>query len=295
MPFSSVEIIYNPKSTGTSYDSAKELKTGLAEQLPTLKVRLHSTKYAGHAEKLAYKIAKRSKKPLIISSSGDGGYNEVINGAMKAQLEGASPVCAVLAAGNANDHGRTLTQSSLIELIGKNQLHKIDLLKITTQKGSHKDERFAHSYIGFGLTPIVATELNKIDLNALKEMWIVIKTFYKYRPFKIRHDGHMLNLDSMVFANIGEMAKVLTLSKNSKPDDGFFEVVTFKHGRKLRLLSKLTKATVTGLEPRNKYKSYEFQTMKKIPAQLDGEVKTIQKESIVQITSEHKILTTLVG
>ena len=102
-----------------------------------------------------------------------------------------------------------------------------------------------------------------------------------------------MKLDSLIFANIGEMAKVLTVSKVSKPDDGLFEVVTFKHSNKLKLLTKLAKASVDGLKTHKQSKSYAFTVLKKMPIQLDGEVMQLQKNSRVKITAEHKLLSTI--
>lgn len=294
MSFDSVSIIYNPNSTGDSAKNAKELKTELISLFPKLHIVLRKTEYAGHAEKLAFVISNSSKMPLIISSSGDGGYNEVINGAIQAQIKGAKPICAVLASGNANDHSRALQNDSLLKSIKAGKTRHIDLLKIVIRNGDNIEERYAHSYIGLGLTPAVAIELNKTDLNAFKELLIVLRTFYKYKPFKIKHKNKVLKQDSIIFANIGEMAKVLTISKQSKPNDGFFEIVSFRHNHKMNLVRKLVKATVKGLDTPKKSKSYSFTVLKTTPAQLDGEIMKIKPRSSVLITSEHKLLRTII-
>lgn len=294
MNFTSIHLIYNPNSTGPSKEYAKELMRQLEQHQFDLVIKLHATKREGHAEELAYTIAKNDKTPLLVSSSGDGGYHEVVNGAMKAQLEGASPICTVLAAGNANDHSRTLIKHSTFELITNNTVKKIDLLKITIKDTEQTRERYAHSYIGFGLTPEIAAELNKNDLNAFKESWIAINTFIKYQPFTINHNRRDLSLDSIVFANIGEMAKVLKMAKDSLPNDGLFEVIAFDHTNKLRLLHKFAKASVQGLEANHQYKKYTFTVPQKISAQLDGEVMNIMKDSAIEITSEKQILATLI-
>jgi diacylglycerol kinase family enzyme len=293
MHYSSVDIIFNPNSTGPSGDYARELQRELRKLSPKLPVQLRRTEYTGHATEIAFECARASKNPLIISASGDGGYNEAINGAMRAQLLGARPICAVLAAGNANDHSRTLQEQSLQQSIIDGRQTSIDLLKATyTQSGRH-ETRYAHSYIGLGLTPVVAVELNKTNLNALKELWIVLKTFYKFRPFKVNHSGKVITLDSILFANIGEMAKVLTISKNAKPDDGLFEIITFPHSHKFNLLKRLAKTTVDGLEQSKHYRNYDFTVLKKMPIQFDGEVQFVDKGAKVRIASEHKILRTI--
>ena len=117
MTFSTIAIIYNPNSTGSSRKLAEEYANILQKRMPAQKIELIGTEHAGHAEELAYSIAKNSKHPLIISSSGDGGYNEVINGAYKAREEGANPITSLLPAGNANDHFRNLSSDDLVEHI----------------------------------------------------------------------------------------------------------------------------------------------------------------------------------
>ncbi len=293
MSFDSIAIIYNPNSTGEGGKNAKQLKSDLVLSFPKLPIELYKTKYAGHAKELAFEISSASKRPLIVSSSGDGGYNEVVNGAIEAQQNGAKPICAVLASGNANDHSRTLQNDTLVNAIKSQNIQQIDLLKIQVTNGSITEEQYAHSYIGFGLTPVAAAELNKTDLNAFKELMILVRTFYKYRPFKIKRRGKSLKLDSIIFANIGEMAKVLTISKESKPNDGLFEVVAFKHSSKLSLLTKLFKATVTGLDSPRKAQTYEFIVLRNMPVQLDGEVMKVKSKSSVRIISERKILSTI--
>jgi diacylglycerol kinase family enzyme len=90
------------------------------------------------------------------------------------------------------------------------------------------------------------------------------------------------------------MAKLLTISKDSKPDDGFFEVVIFRHNRKARLIKKLVRASVTGLDTPTKSKNYQFSVIKDMSAQLDGEVIKLLKSSNITITSEKQVLRTLV-
>lgn len=293
MKYSKIVIIYNPKSTGESKRAALDLQKELTRGLSKTKIECLPTKYAGHAEELACQISKEEKTPLIISSSGDGGYNEVINGAMRAGNTDCT--CAVLPAGNANDHSRTMQDRPLADAIVKGKVTHLDLIKLDIQSSQQERTiRYAHSYVGLGLTPIVATELNRHTLNAFKEATIVLKTFFKYRPFKIRHDEQILTLDSLLLANINQMAKVLTLAPVNRPDDGKFEVISFPSGRKWRLLKRLTKAAISHLENAPRTDKYIFTAIKKMPMQIDGEVMQLTANSIVTVSSIHKILKTVV-
>lgn len=288
MKYPAIVIIYNPNSTGPSSQMAEELSSQLSTLYPGTTLKLSPTRHAGHAEKLAYDATREYKKPLIISVSGDGGYNEVINGVMRASGKGIDPVCAVLPAGNANDHSRTMHQRPLIQLIKKGKVRTLDLLKTAVSDNHQTYTRYAHSYIGMGITPVVAVELNKTTLNAIKEIWIVLKTFYKFRPFKLRIDGKVTKLDSVIFANISQMAKILTISETAKVDDGRFEVITLPHSNKTRMIRLFTKATFKGLTPK-RYKRYGFTVIKKMPAQFDGEVLYLAAGSNVVITAARQV------
>ena len=60
----------------------------------------------------------------------------------------------------------------------------------------------------------------------------VVRGFSRFRPFPIRlEDGRRRRIDSLVFANIAEMAKYATLSDAGRPDDGRFEVITQRQHR----------------------------------------------------------------
>jgi diacylglycerol kinase (ATP) len=290
--YSSINIICNPNSTGDSEAMARELKRLLGKKLDGIPIELTPTKHAGHAEEIAYGIASKQKSPLIVSSSGDGGYHEVVNGVMRA--DNASAVCAVLPVGNANDHSRTIQDAPLWEAIVAGKVSTLDLLKVTTGSGAKKITRYAHSYVGLGLTPVVATELNKHTLNAFREAMIVVKTFIKYRPFKIQHKGSILKLDSLLFANINQMAKILTVAPTNKPNDGKFEIVSFPAGNKLQLIKRLATAAVSNLDRVYTADNYTFTVIKKMPIQMDGEVTTLPAGCNVDIGSAHRALNTVI-
>ena len=294
MKYDKIIIIYNPKSTGSSQRFAEDLRKKLLKKFKPEEVELVATKYGGHAEDLAYEAAKQHKRPLLVSSSGDGGYHEVINGAMRAKNEGASPVCAVLPAGNANDHARTMHRQELSQLIIKGDVKKLDLLKIEATYWGRKRETYAHSYVGLGLTPTVAAELNKRRLNSLTEAWIVIKGLWNLSPVRVAIDGRYYMLDSLICSTIPEMSKVLKISKKAKPDDGIFEVSKFEHTRKPTLIYRLLKGAIKELEIDSQTKELELRLLSSAPLQMDGEVMICKRGSRVRITIDKQALATIV-
>jgi diacylglycerol kinase (ATP) len=146
-------VVYNPGRPAATR-LAERLRDELLDRIPDRLVDLQPTRYAGHARELAF-VAAASGRPLIVSVSGDGGYNDVVNGVMDRGRRDV--VTAVLAGGNANDHRRSTRRMSLIKAITAERIRRIDLLRLTLDDGATPaQQQYAHSYIGFGLTPRMA-------------------------------------------------------------------------------------------------------------------------------------------
>lgn len=275
--FDRVVVIFNPKSTGDAPDAAADLVAEVRDRQQDVQVESWPTEYAGHARELARRAATETARPLVVSVSGDGGFNEVVDGLASS---GNSDVgAAVLAAGNANDHRRVTRRHPLGEAIvaalAGGEVEHLDVLRMTEGSGEGARVRHAHSYIGLGLTPVVASDIEHGGKGSLREIVTTVKTFWKYRPFTIRgEDGGDLEFDSLVFANIPEMAKYAKLSQG-RPDDGHFEVVTIPHRTKVRTVAAGIRAAVRGLGAQPSTDRYAFTTIKPLPVQLDGEVDSI--------------------
>jgi diacylglycerol kinase (ATP) len=292
--FETIVIIFNPNSTGDAPRLAKGLHDELQDTLGyPAGIKLQPTAHAGHAVELARDAVSGGGDVLVVSVSGDGGYNEVVNGVM----QGGNPnaVCAVLGAGNANDHRRSTRTQPLGEAIAAGRVRRIDLLRVHTGNGSNAPGEYAHSYVGFGLTPIVAIDLEKGSKGAVKELVSVMRTFSKFKPFEIRQaDGKRRRFDSLVLANIPEMAKYATLSDaDDKPADGKFEVVLVPHSPKWKIVLTALRAVTRGLGDQPSVSSYSFTTLKPLSYQIDGEVKSVDANTAVRIECAPGALSTL--
>jgi diacylglycerol kinase (ATP) len=265
--FDRVVLIFNPHSTGDAAGKATQLRDELRDRVAGLPVELLPTERAGHARELA-RDAAGTGAPLVVSVSGDGGYSEVVDGLMQSGSDRV--VAAVLAAGNANDHRRATRERPLADAIAEGgEVARMDLLRLT----SGEDVQYAHSYIGLGLTPVVAIDLEKGSKGSLREIVSVVRTFARLRPFALDlADGGRVRLDSLVFANIDQMAKFATLSSDGDPDDGVFEVITIPHASKLRVVLTALRAATRGLGPQPSVKEFRFRTVDPTPLQVDGEV-----------------------
>jgi diacylglycerol kinase (ATP) len=276
-PFDAVEIVYNPNSTGNATERAQELADELAKRAPDLPVTLRPTEHAGHGREIA-RDAARSGRPLVVSVSGDGGYNDVVNGLMDAEVD--EVFAAVLAAGNANDHRRTTRERPLADGIIDGDVSRLDLLRMSVGDGA---PRYAHSYIGLGITPTVALELEKGGKGSIREVISTIRSFARFRPFEIETDTGTERFDSVIFANIREMAKFAELSDEGRPDDGRFEVIILRHTAKWRVLFTAAKAALRGLGPQPTAREYRFRTRDPMPVQVDGEVDEFERGASVTV------------
>lgn len=289
-----VYIIYNPKSTGDSKQLALDFEQKVRSVLPNAEVRTRATKHPGHVEKLVRELLGKKNRVLFVSSSGDGGYNELINAVMAIKHPLQVVDCMVLPAGNANDHSRTMHSGDVVESFESTKAVRIDLLKITITSEESKQVRYAHSYAGLGITPEIAKEVNRHDSEPFREVQLVLKTVRRFKPFKIKSGRKVYKLDSLVFANIHQMAKYMTLGDKNRPRDGRFELLMFKHRGKGMLLFKIMKALVSWVRPQKRLRKYSFTVLQSVSMQLDGEVIEIPKGARVTVRNAYRALRTLI-
>lgn len=281
MPYDVVLIVYNPHSTGGAEHRARDLATELADRAPDLEVTRAPTEYPGHATEIAREAAG-GRPTLVVSVSGDGGYNEVVSGAMSGAEHGGVTV-AVLPAGNANDHRRATRHRPLAQAIVDGAAEPMDLLRVDI---AGEPVRWAHSYIGLGITPVVALELEKGRKGSLSEIVTTMREFAKFRPFEVTlESGERQRFDSLVLANIAGMAKYAKLSDDGDPTDGLFEVAIMPHSGRLRLLARAIGAATRGLGRQPRSTRFTFTTTSPMPVQLDGEVLELgaERKVIVEI------------
>lgn len=286
--FSQIVIIYNPQSTGPSRERASELTRQL-DGAVDCNVTQVATEYSGHAEVLARHYAQHLHRPLLISVSGDGGYHEVVNGVMSS-TGAVGVVTSLYPAGNANDHYRMLSQESLSANLTNQEVSAIDLLRVEITQGSTQLQRFAHSYCGIGLTSHAGRTLNQHDLNLPKQAGLVLRSLFRAPSAIVQVAGKRKRYDSLVCANIGGMAKLLSISDASRVDDGVFEVIAFAHRSRLLALPLLLKAATVGIKEDYQAERLRFQALHDMPIQLDGEVYDIGAGAHVTITAQPQSL-----
>jgi diacylglycerol kinase (ATP) len=289
--FDRIVLVYNPANSRVPLTLAESVRDDLCRRMPDMSVTLQPTRYPSHARELAA-TAAATGRPLIIAVSGDGVYNEVVNGIM--DVNGTSAVSAVTAGGNANDHRRSTRRMPLVAAIVDGRARHLDLLRLTVRTNDALWSRYAHSYIGFGLTPLMAIGLKKDKKGIVMELISVMRTFNRLEPVEIVPAGGERELyDSLVFANVARMAKYGRISNSGRPDDGLFEVVSCPHRGRWRIAFMVLRAATVGLGKQPKISHYDFATTKATPIQIDGEVMHIEPNSQMVIDCVSHALTTV--
>lgn len=287
--FSHIAIIYNPNSTGDSVRNAKKLHKDLVAKLPKkVHTELVPTEYAGHAEALARDFAAEHKHSLIISVSGDGGYNEVVNGVIASGS--ITGVVAVLPSGNANDHARAISEAALLERVLQPHIMKIDAILVEAVVGGKKWKRYAHSYVGFGLTAYIGKKLTESKLNSFNEKWLVLKYMLLFRSVSLRIEPDLRwhKYSSVVFSNIAQMSKVIKLAPDAQLRDNRVEVYILRAQSFIRMLFSLLFASTVGFRPSAQIKKLTLRAKRRAAVQLDGEVEVLdaRKKIIVSVAPD---------
>lgn len=282
----SVVIIYNPNSTGDGQKNAEKFAHKLRDA--GISAKTVPTKRRGHAMQLAREYAERPTPTMVVSSSGDGGYNEVINGVLKSARP--DTVTGVLPSGNANDHYHFVHHGNTVRRIARNDVEQIDVLELTMGR----TVRYAHSYIGLGMSSQIGAALTKANLNVFREAWLVLTHLFRVRPVKIKVDGRVRRYDHLVCFNTGRMSKYLTIRNQHRPHDGEFDVVHVKSGSIGGLIRHLLVGVSRGTESDLETDEYSFTCLRDTDIQLDGEVVKCDAGTHVTIRSLRRKLSTIV-
>ena len=182
----------------------------------------------------------------------------------------------------------------LVAAIVDGRARHLDLLRLTVKTGGALWSRYAHSYVGLGLTPLMAIGLNQDMKGTIMELISVMRTFNRLEPVEISTAaGERAFFDSLVFANVARMAKYGRVSNSGRPDDGLFEVVSCPHRGRWRIALMVLRAATVGLGRQPRISRYDFATTKATPIQIDGEVMHADAQSQVVIDCVSHALTTV--
>lgn len=273
-----IVVIYNPKSTGWSLELSERFKRRAVRRLK-IPVEIMATKYQGHAEALAHQFADADDGTMIVSCSGDGGYHEIVNGVMFS--ENPDTLLGLLPGGNANDHYAHMHEPFLYRRIAEGETRMIDILRVRSSEGW---ERYAHSYIGLGMTAELNDILSRYDFHPIREVGLVVAHIFQTRPVLIETRGKKERYDNVIMLNSGRMSKFVKSGPDAAIDDGRFELVLLKKGSVTQLARHVVRAATVGLDHARQLKTYTFTCRQDMLVQMDGEARQLHKGEKITVT-----------
>ena len=268
-----IYIIYNPNSTGNSKSRAAALQKKLKQN--GLTCQLLATEHAGHARQLASQYS--APGTMLISSSGDGGFNEVVSGVLSSKHP--RTVVGLLPAGNANDHYAARHKPKLINRIINQEATSSDAIKVSWDDQTY----FAHSYIGLGLSADIGEQLTKHKLNPFLEVWLVVRNLFRRRPVQIKIDDKTYHYDSYICSVVNRMAKFLNLPDGAKRPAGEFVITHTEAGSFTNLVKHFLSLSLAESNKITSARQISLTTLAETSLQLDGEVVDIPSGSLVKI------------
>lgn len=242
------------------------------------------TEYSGHGIELANNIAG-SNADYIIAITGDGTFNEVINGVMLSQNKKVK--LGLLPHGTGNDFARMLgltdNISVLKKLIESNSIKKVDVgLANFKNVNGENASRYFINISDVGLGGFIAKKLSGSSkwLGAtLTFQWAIVSTFftYKHQFMKIKTDDSLYEgkILSYIIANGKYFGGGLGIAPDAKPDDGLLEIVLateislwdyLKNLNKIRASQKVDHPKMNYLRAKEIFVETENQ-----PIDMDGE------------------------
>lgn len=275
--FTRIVVIYNPKSTGATRERSLRFQRR-AQTYLGIPVEIIATLHRGHAEELARAYAESDDQTMIISCSGDGGYHEVVNGALTSKKP--STVLGLLPGGNANDHYAHMHTPQLLRRISTGQISTIDVLRIRSSAGW---ERYAHSYVGIGMTAELNEILQRYDFHPLREIHLVVKHIFRTRPVRITVSGKKERYDSLLFLNTNRMSKFVKTGPAASIQDGKFELVLLKKGSVTQIVQHVVRAATVGFRNARQMNSFSFTCRQDMPIQMDGEQRQLSTGETITI------------
>ena len=251
---------------------------------PDYELSFFYTEYCGHGMELA-KNSAASNVDYIIAVTGDGTFNEIINGVMLSQNKKVK--LGLLPHGTGNDFARMLGLTNNIlalkKLIETDSFKKIDVgfVNFKNLQGEN-DSRYFINITDLGMGGFIAKKLSGSSkwLGAtLTFQWAIVSTFltYKHQVMKIRTDDFLYEgrILSYIIANGKYFGAGLGIAPDAIPDDGFLEIVLaseislwdyLKNLNKIRACRKVEHPKMNYLRAKEIFVETENQ-----PIDMDGE------------------------
>ncbi len=242
-------IIYN--LTAAKGKAAKDLPhvKELLKQAG-IEYELVHTNQVGDAINLAQRAAEQGYG-LVVAAGGDGTVNEVVNGLMRAKVDGdIRPALGVLPVGRGNDfaYGVGIPQDipAAIAVLARQATRRIDIGHFVG--GDYPDGRYFANGVGLGFDTVVGFEAAKITWlqGAASYLVALVKTIFLYNKppvYEIVMDDVTLRQPFLMASimNGRRMGGSFYMAPNGNPSDGIFDLCLAGNIPQIAILSVAVK------------------------------------------------------
>ncbi len=279
------KLIYNPVAGKGKAAKELELVLSLLEERG-FEFDLMLTEKVGDAIEFSRQAAEAGA-PLVIGAGGDGTLSEVINGIMRANMDGRPrPVLGVLPVGRGNDfsYGMDVPQdlTEAIDVLVQGKTRMIDVGYLVG--GNFPDGRYFGNGLGLGFDTVVGFEANKISWLHGGAAYLagLVRTIFKYAKapvYEIEVDGKSRTEAFLMVSimNGRRMGGAFYMAPDGDPGDGLFNLCLVNQVPQLKILPLATKffSGSQGSHPAvsmEQAKSIRIKAITgSIPAHADGE------------------------
>jgi diacylglycerol kinase (ATP) len=225
-PGTRVKVIVNPasgKKGGITTNAAGPDEVRRILEANGIEADVAETEHAGHATELARQAAKDGYQ-VIIACGGDGTVGEVAHG-----LVGTKATLGILPLGSANNVARMMHVPFTLDEAGKllrlGEIRKVDV-------GKCNGEYFLET-AGIGLDAAIFPIMNEVDKGRYGRILDAARIFFRFRSRRMTLvlDKRAVRVRALVVlvANGPYWGYNVPLAPDAKVDDGYFDVVVFRH------------------------------------------------------------------
>jgi diacylglycerol kinase (ATP) len=288
-------IIVNPVSgRGLGEKSIPRIKAFCESH--NINYTLICTERPWHAAELAEQAAQEHYD-VLVCASGDGTFNEALNGLMRARAAGFNHTAlGVISIGTGNDFaggvGIPTTLEESLETLALDKRRKVDIGRVSG--GDYPDGRYFGNGIGIGFDAAVGFAALQLRILRGLPAYLIgaIQTvFFYYKPprLKIILDNETIDQYSLMVSvmNGQRMGGGFRMAPNGDPHDGLFDLCIAETAGKLRIFG-LIPLFIQGKQegqPEIKMRRSRKVTVTAIegdfPAHADGETLCLKGKELV--------------
>lgn len=271
-------VVFNPQAgRGRGHKRAQEVQQAL--QAASIASESVVSEARGHAIELAQRAALAGWE-LIVAAGGDGTINEVVNGLMLAEAEGATSRLGVMPIGSGNDFagslGIPLDLGEAAQRLARGVVRCIDLGRV--------NGRYFDNNVGLAFEAMIGIEAHRVTwLRGQPQYLLAVFRAMASYPFPVvdiyKDDGDRL-AKQILLISVGNNRRNgggFLVNPDAVPDDGLLDLCiadAIPRLEILRLLPKVMKGTHRG-EPvveMTRTTRLVVESSDPLPVHADGEI-----------------------